>query len=295
MSAVPQTREQYSAHIPALHLLVNLGWRFLPTAEALALRGSTREVILKPRLIEVLQTRRFDSKGARYPLSPSGIDQVVRQVQALNLVEGLLSANERLYQMLTLGVTVTEFMPDGKKHQPTIALVDWQNVAANRWDVTEELEVLSTHGTHHRVPDVVCCVNGLPLVVIEAKRPESCHAGQAMVEEGVSQQLRNQRHDEIPQLFAYAQLLLAVSHTEGRYGTTGTPMKFWARWREEQFADAQLGEWKNRPLEPAVEAALLAGKPAMLQSYFGTLWAQPLLPTDQDRLLAALLQPARLL
>jgi type I restriction enzyme R subunit len=135
----------------------------------------------------------------------------------------------------------------------------------------------------------------LPLVVIEAKRPESSHAGQAMVEEGISQQLRNQRQDEIPQLFAYAQLLLAVSHTEGRYGTTGTPMKFWARWREEQFTDAQLTEWKNQPLKPEVETALLAGKPAKLQSYFRKLWAQSLLPTDQDRLLAALLQPERLL
>lgn len=295
MSPVPETREQYSAHIPALHLLCNLGWSFLSTADCLALRGSTREVLLKPRLIEVLQSRRYEYKGEWFPLSPSGIDQIVRDLSALSLAEGLLIANERLYSKLALGITVTEFMPDGKKHQPTIALVDWQDVAANRWDVTEELEVLSTHGTHHRVPDVVCYVNGLPLAVIEAKRPESSHAGQAMVEEGVSQQLRNQRHDEIPQLFAYAQLLLAVSHTEGRYGTTGTPMKFWARWREEQFTDAQLGAWKNRPLEPGVETALLAGKPAMLQNYFRTLWAQPLLPTDQDRLLAALLQPARLL
>lgn len=295
MSAFPQTREQYSAHIPALHMLVNLGWRFLTTAHALALRGSTREVILKTRLIEVLQTRRFDYKGEWFPLSPSGIDQILRQVQAANLTEGLLSANERVYQMLTLGVTVTEFMPDGKKHQPTIALVDWHDVAANSWDVTEELEVLSTHGTHHRVPDVVAYVNGLPLVVIEAKRPDATHVGQAMVDEGISQQLRNQRPDEIPQLFAYAQLLLAVSHTEGRYGTTSTPMKFWARWREEQFSEAQLSEWKNLLLNTDAEAALLAGKPAKLQTYFRQLWAQPLLPTDQDRLLAALLHPQRLL
>lgn len=295
MSAVPQTREQYSAHLPALHLLINLGWHFLPTAEALTQRGSTREVILKARLIEVLQTRRFDYKGEQYPLSPSGIDQIVRQVQALNLAEGLMAANERLYQMLTLGMTVTEFMPDGKKHQPTIALVDWHDAGANRWDVTEELEVLSTHGTHHRVPDVVAYVNGLPLAVIEAKRPDGTHVGQAMVDEGISQQLRNQRHDEIPHLFAYAQLLLAVSHTEGRYGTIGTPMKFWARWREEQFTDAQLGAWKNQPLNAGVQTALLAGKPPKLQAYFRQLWAQPLLPTDQDRLLAALLEPERLL
>ena len=42
---------------------------------------------------------------------------------------------------------------------------------ANRFDVTEELRVLSSQGTHHRAPDIVCYVNGIPLVVIEAKRP----------------------------------------------------------------------------------------------------------------------------
>lgn len=295
MTAAPQLREQYSAHLPALHLLANLGWHFLTTAEALALRGSAREVILKPRLIEVLQTRRFDYKGETFPLSPGGIDQIVRQVQALSLAEGLLPANERLYQMLTLGITVTEFMPDGKRHQPTIALIDWHDVGANRWDVTEELQVLSTHATHHRCPDVVAYVNGLPLAVIEAKRPDAVRADQAMVNEGISQHLRNQRPDEIPQLFAYAQLLLSVSLTEGRYGTTHTPLKFWARWREEAFSDAQMSEWKNRPLPPDVQAALLQGKPAKLRAHFEQLWAQPMLPTDQDRLLAALLQPERLL
>ena len=295
MTPTPQLREQYSAHLPALHLLANLGWHFLTTAEALALRGSTREVILKPRLIEVLQTRRFDYRGQAFPLSPCGIDQIVRQVQALNMAEGLLSANERMYQMLTLGVTVTEFMPDGKKHQATIALIDWHDVANNRWDVTEALQVLSTHATHHRSPDVVAYVNGLPLAAIEAKRPDAPHARQATVSEGIKQHLRNQRSDEIPQLFAYAQLLLSVSFTEGRYGTTHTPLKFWARWREEVFTDVQLGKWKNRSLPAAIQAALLSGKPTELQEHFRRLWSQRMLPTDQDRLLAALLLPERLL
>ena len=74
MDTAPDTREQASAQIPALHLLANLGWRYLGVAECLALRGGTREVLLKPRLIEVLKTRRFDYKGEHYPLSPSAID-----------------------------------------------------------------------------------------------------------------------------------------------------------------------------------------------------------------------------
>ena len=212
MSPVPQTREQYSAHLPALHLLCNLGWSYLSVTDCLSLRGSTREVLLKPRLIEVLKERRFEYKGEWFPLSANAIDQIVRELSALNLGEGLLPANERLYTKLALGITVTEFMPDGKKHQPTIAIIDWAVPEANRWDVTEEMEVLSAQGTHNRVPDGVAFVNGIPLVVIEAKRPESGNLNKAMVEEGISQNLRNQRQDEIPHLFAYAQLLLALKH-----------------------------------------------------------------------------------
>lgn len=297
-NVTPNSREQYSAHLPALHLLCNLGWNFLTTAQALALRGSTREVLLKPRLIEVLQTRRYEYKGEWFPLSPSGIDQIVREVSALNLAEGLMPANERMYGKLALGITVTEFMPDGKKHQPTIHLIDWANPAANRWDVTEELEVLAAQGTHHRTPDVVGYVNGIPLVVIEAKRPEAGgggHPAKAMVTEGISQHLRNQRPDEIPNLFAYAQLLMSISQTEGRYGTTHTAAKFWAKWREEEFDDAHMLALKNAALTPVVRAALFEGKPVALADYFDALWRAPMQATEQDRLLASLLTPERLL
>lgn len=294
-AAAPNSTEQYAAHLPALHLLCNLGWNYLTTAQALALRGGTREVILRSRLVGVLQTRRYEYKGQWYPLSSSGIEQIVRELSAASLAEGLLPANERMYGKLALGITVTEFMPDGKRHQPTIPVIEWGDVTANHWDVTEELEVLSVNGTHHRSPDLVCYVNGLPLVVIEAKRPEGAQTREPMVAEGISQQLRNQRADEIPHLFAVAQLLLAISQTEARYGTTGTPKKFWARWREEEWDDAHVTTAKNRQLDKDVRAALFIRKPQRLADYFSALWAQPMQPTEQDRLLAGLLTPQRLL
>lgn len=293
--SAPNTREQFSAHVPALHTLINLGWRYLNAADCQNLRGGTRDVLLKPRLIEVLQSRHFDYKGESYPLSPSAIDQIVRELSALPLGEGLLIANERLYSKLAFGITVTEFMPDGKRHQPTIPIIDWAEPAANLWDVTEECEVLSAHGTHHRTPDIVAYVNGLPLVVIEAKRPESGHNGKQMVAEGVSQHLRNQRQDEIPQLFGYAQLLLSISQTEGRYGTTLTAGKFWARWREEEFDETQLTTIKNRGLPAEAQAYLFADKPPKVRSYFQSCWSRPMLPNDQDRLLVGLMTPIRLL
>lgn len=298
MNTSPNSREQYSAHLPSLHLLCNLGWNFLTTAQALTLRGNTREVLLKPRLIEVLQTRRYEYKGEWYPLSLSGIDQIVRELSVLSLAEGLLPANERLYGKLAMGITITEFMADGKRHQPTIHVIDWTETSANVWDVTEELEVLAGQGTRYRAPDVVCYVNGIPVAVIEAKRPESgggSHPAKAMVNEGISQHLRNQRPDEIPNLFAYAQLLLSISQTEGRYGTTHTAAKFWAKWREEEFDEAYMLARKNAALKPEVRAALFDGKAAGLVAYFDSLWSAPMQATEQDRLLVSLLTPTRLL
>ncbi|MEO0369328.1 MAG: type I restriction endonuclease, partial [Pseudomonadota bacterium] len=195
MSQLPETKEDYSSKIPAIKILMALGWQYLSPAECLKKRGTNREVLLKDELIEQLKTRRFDYKNEQHPLSPNAIDQIVREIASPGLNEGLLTANEHIYNQLCLGVTVTEFI-DGKKHQPTIPIIDWQEIAHNTFQVTEELEVLATNGTHTRRPDIVCYVNGIPLVVIEAKRPDSGNPNKNSVDEGVSQNIRNQKNDE---------------------------------------------------------------------------------------------------
>ncbi len=293
-TSVPETREQFSSHIPALKTLLACGWRYLSAEDCLKQRGSTRELLLKADLIDYLQTRRFEYKDQEYPLSPSTIENIVRDLASLGLNEGLLPANKRFYNKLVLGVTEIEFI-NGKKHSPTIPLIDWEDISANRFVVTEELDVLNTSGTGHRRPDLVCYVNGMPLAVIEAKRPDSGNPNKNMVDEGISQQIRNQKNDEIPSLFAYSQLLLAISAVDGRYGTTRTPAKFWAKWREEEFTDEYFSELKNRALPGDVVDALFADKPARTKAYFERLWNQPELPTEQDRLLISLLGPKRLL
>lgn len=291
---LPEAKELYSSHIPALKTLITCGWSFLSAAECLAKRGSTREVILKNELIAFLQTRRYQYKGESYPLSGAGIEQILRDVASPGLNEGLYTANERVYDKLVLGITVTEFI-NGKKHSPTIALIDWDTTSNNSFIVTEELEVLNSNGTGHRCPDLVCYVNGLPLVVIEAKRPDSGNPNKNRVDEGISQQIRNQKTDEILGLYAYSQLLLSISGTDGRYGTTKTPAKFWAKWREEEFDETYFAGIKSLALEPASTTSLFANKPAYIQQYFASLWSKPELVTEQDRLLISLLSPARLL
>lgn len=294
MTQAPNTAEQYSAHIPALQALMALGWTYLSSANCLAMRGGNKPVILKSILIEELKKRRFEYKGQTYPLSPNAIDQIVRDLSSPGMQEGLLTASERLYNAMTLGITVTEFV-DGKKHAATVKIIDWDTPENNSFIVTEEFEVLASDGTHTRRPDLVCFINGLPVAVIEAKRPDSGNPNKSMVDEGISQTIRNQKTDEIPHLFAYAQLLLSISGTEGRYATTKTPKKFWATWREEKIAEADFHAIKNKPLPLAARDALLYGKLPSVQTHFLSLWQGEQFVTDQDRILISLLSKGRIL
>lgn len=296
MSMVPETKEVFSSQIPALQVLMAMGYEYLSPTQALAYRGGqTSEVLLRTVLIAELRKRRFNWKGQEYPLSNNAIDDIVRQLASPGLGEGLLSANERLYDHLTLGLTVTEFI-DGKKAQPTIAIIDWENPANNCFQVTDEFEVLNAGSTGTRRPDVVCFVNGIPLVCIEAKRPDPHNPHKDMLKEGISQHLRNQGVAEIPHLFAYSQLLLSVNGLDGRYGTTRTPAKFWALWREELLQDDTFDAIKNTALSECQAAQLFGHRPAWMRQYFDSQAAQgKLLVTGQDKLIVSLLNPDRLL
>ncbi|MEH6809002.1 MAG: HsdR family type I site-specific deoxyribonuclease [Hyphomonas oceanitis] len=289
----PNTAEIYTAQIPALRLLMAMGWEYLPPAACLDMRGGNKAVVLNSVLVDVLRTRRFEYKGETYPLSTNAIDQIVRDLTAPHMQEGLLTASETLYNKLLLGITVTEFV-NGKSHSPTIPIIDWDQPANNTFTVTEEFEVLTTDGTRTRRPDIVCFVNGLPLVVIEAKRPDSGNPNKSMLEEGISQTIRNQKQDEIPHLFAYSQLLMSISGDDGRYATTKTPKKFWARWREEELSEQHVSDLKNAA-QPTGTLKLLKGRGRGVQEQLTEFFSAPQMVTDQDRLLVSLLSHGRLL
>lgn len=288
-------QEEYSAKLPALALLHHLGWQFLEPAEALRLRDNKfDQVVLKSVLRENLRKRRFLFAGEEQRLTESTIEGIVTDVCSPALNEGLLVANERIYNHLLYGIAINQFV-NGRKANPTIPLLDWQNPANNSFHFTEEFEVLRSDGVNKRRPDIVCFVNGIPFAVIEAKRPDG-HAGKGpTIEEGISQHLRNQRPDEIPQLFAYAQLLVSISGTTARYGTVGTPMKFWAVWKDEEFDEEHFSALKNAKSEPGFLNAVFKDRKSADRDWFDSWCSGDLSPTDQDRLLAGLLDHGRLL
>lgn len=297
----PKFQEEYSAKLPALTLLANLGWSFLsPDLASAARGGKSDEVVLRQVLRSELQKRTFTFAGKSYPLSEKAIDNLIAEVCSPALNEGLLTANERLYNHMLYGICVTEFV-DGKKANPTVALIDWQNLANNSFVFTEEFNVTRSGGAGYssqdkRRPDIVCFVNGIPLVVIEAKRPDGNAKKGPTIDEGISQSLRNQRPDEIPLLFAYSQMLLSINGNEGRYSTCGTPAKFWAAWREEDICDAQMYDIKNKKLTDEQLASLFSHRPKKDLYWYKSLTAAgELAVTGQDKLLIGLLSPERLL
>lgn len=136
--------------------------------------------------------------------------------------------------------------------------------------------------------------------MIECKRPDKeTTEGKPAVYDGVSQMLRNQRlDDEIPHLFAYAQLLLAVSVNDALYGTTAIHKDFWGSWLEESDLDASVGTLANLPLTEEKKARLYDWREDghWVRRYFDEHDAAGTrLPTTQDRTLVSLLHPARLL
>ena len=294
-SSLPNFREEQSAKIPALTLLTNLGYQFISPNECVVKRGNLSTVILPDVLRNVLKHKTYSFMGKERPLSESAIDKIVNELANPAMNEGLKAANEKLYNALTYGIGVTEFI-DGKKANPTINVIDWETPENNQFHFTEELEVENAHGTGKRIPDIVCFVNGLPWVVIEAKRPDSSHEGKPTVGEGISQNIRNQKVDEIPHLFAYSQLLISVNGHDALYGTCGTPSKFWAKWKEEAITDTTFSRLKNTLLTPAQIDSLFGHRSKTVRDeYLSLISGGDLAVTDQDRLLVSLLRHDRLL
>ena len=221
---------------PALDLLQKLGYQYLSPEEALIMRsGKTSNVLLE----EVLrrQLRKLNSirignrKEERF--SEQNIENGVIAMRNVPMENGYLSGNEAVYNMLTLGKAFEQSI-DGDKKSYTMQYIDWEHPKNNLYHVTEEYTVTRTGSADTYRPDIVLFVNGIPLVVIECKRPDIKGAE----EQAISQHLRNQQDDGIRGLYVYSNLLLAIGNNFGSYATTGSAQKFWGKWRE-MFIDKE--------------------------------------------------------
>lgn len=219
---------------PALELLQKLGYQYLSPEEAMTMRDDKTsnvllEDILRQQLRNLNSIRIGSHSEARF--SEQNIENGVAAMRNVPMEGGYLNGNEAVYNMLTLGKAFEQSI-DGDKKSYTMRYIDWQHPENNVFHVTEEFAVMRTGMNDTYRPDIVLFVNGIPLVVIECKRPDIKGAE----EQAISQHLRNQKEDGIRSLYVYSALLLAIGNSFGSYATTGSAAQFWCKWHE-RFPD----------------------------------------------------------
>jgi type I restriction enzyme, R subunit len=192
------------AEKPAMAVLAALGWQVLSPPQALVMRVEENRVILKPVLIEALRT--INGIGAE-------------DAEAIYNDLATLSDNEEWQRKLRGGYS--RRLPGENRDRP-IALIDFKNPSRNAFHVVRQLRVAAQRP---RVPDIVLFVNGIPLVVIEAKCPLK---GTATGDEA-HEQIRQYERD-IPRLFYPNAFKIITDGMRTEYGATGAKAQFYGPW-----------------------------------------------------------------
>lgn len=213
---------------PALHLFSELGWQTLSAAEESFGPSSTlgretkSEAVLAPRLRAVLE--RLNPS-----LSPEAISRAIDQLTRDRSAMSLAAANREVYSFLKDGIPVS--VPDAKgggQKIERVRVVDWENPAANDFLVVSQLSV--TGPLYTRRPDIVGFVNGLPLVVIELKKPG------VPAQQAFDDNLTCYKSD-IPQLFWFNGLTIASNGTESRVGSLTADWERFFEWKRIERED----------------------------------------------------------
>ena len=221
---------------PAIELLQSMGYTYISPEDCEKQRGSRYHVLLKDILRgQLRRLNRYCYAGAENEFSAANIERAMEDLDE-PLTDGLVRTSEKVYDALLLGKSYLETVGEGKMLSFNLKYIDWEHPQNNILHVTEEFAVESQDKQHNARPDIVLFINGIPFAVIECKAP------QIPVDQAVEQMLRNQQATYIPQLFKYAQIVMATNKNAVKYATAGTPKKFWSVWKEqnEAFMHRQL-------------------------------------------------------
>ncbi len=145
------------------------------------------------------------------------------KTEANNHSRTLYGNNRAVYKLLRYGVPVKV---EADKVTETVHLINWKEPEKNDFVVAEEVTL---KGGHERRPDIVLYINGIAVGVLELKRSF------VSIGDGIRQNLANQRPEFNEWFFSTVQFVFAGNDTEGlRYGTIGTPEKYWLSWKEDE-------------------------------------------------------------
>ena len=296
---LPSFKEDHISQIPALQMLMKLGYRYLTPDEASEARGNRSsnvllESILKKQLQEI---NKIEYKGKEFPFSEANINTAILALRDLPLQDGFMAASSAFYDLVTLGKSLEQNVL-GDKKSFSFKYIDWEHPENNIYHVTEEYSVLRFERTDTYRPDVILFINGIPMVVIECKSPKIKHP----IDQAIEQHLRNQQEDGIRSLYYYSNMVMGLAVNEAKYATTATSKEFWSVWREqfrhkedEQAYLPALQQLKNAPLPDNGRTVLFKERFRYVLQYFNQLELEDLTITEQDKMLYNLCRRDRLL
>jgi len=282
--------EAKQSQLPFIEMLLNMGYSYISAEEALEQRaGDTSNFILADIAVEkLMEINGYEVDGTEYKFSEKDVRDAIDELEHIQY-EGLIDTSQRIYNtiMPTSGGKTIKVNHGGKKVSKNFRFIDFQNPENNSFHVTAEF---IAGGKQNIRPDIVCFVNGIPFVVIENKKSS------VNITESLNQMNRNQGPEFCPKLFTYAQLLIGTNGKELKYGTTGTPNKFYAVWKEKGLDDEDV-ESKvlgvmQRKINEDVYAKVLND---LNGDVYGTVQFTSRLVTEQDKGVVFLLDPKRLL
>lgn len=197
-------------------MIHDLGYQFLGNLEDQENKGVKEELL------------RANLKKRGY--QKEQIDLAVRELMDLysNQSENLYIINKKIYSLIRYG---RQGAKAEQKNRKTVHYIDWKNIEANDFQLAEEVRTLKFDGQSHHRPDLVIYVNGIALVVFELKRSSTS------ISQGIRQSLSSQKRENIQEFYHPIQLIFAGNESEGmKYGTTGTPEKYYLTWKEDEKA-----------------------------------------------------------
>ena len=240
---------------PFLEMLNRIGWVVIDQGEAIpqdpagSRRTSFLDVILEDDFRRSIQ-KINSSEGE---LSTDQIDEVIRTITKELAGCSLIEANMNMQQLFRQGIPVA--VP-GEANR-TVQLIDFEDVEANDFLAMNQFRIDTPGGARQFIiPDVVCFVNGLPLVVVEAKRATGNDADP--MEEAFEQLQRysDQRGFGIREgdarLFHPNLLCIRTCGEACDYGSITATERFYYPWRlrrDEEIPDDLLGSEGSRPQE----------------------------------------------
>lgn len=216
---------------PAVGLFAELGWKTISAREEIfgangtLRRETSAEVVLRSRLQEAL-TRLNPSLPSE--AITTAVDQLARDRSSMLPA----AANREVYELLKdrVQVSVPDHERGGEKIE-RVRIIDWENPEANDLLLVRQMTITGPLYTVR--PDLIGFVNGLPLVLIEFKKPGV--SARAAFDENITSYKHPQ--NGVPALFWYNALIIASNGTESRAGTITADWERMSEWKRVESED----------------------------------------------------------